>query len=128
MNALEWVKQQLNSPEAILLVVDNKPAKDVLLAWTYYRPFPFTDPLHHKNDDPEQVLIKLWSYVQPVDFERLGMISGMPASVAERIFWQLTNCRLIWPDGTISDDARKLLTTEATLTARGWKKPKGSAS
>jgi hypothetical protein len=115
MTGLELIKARLQRPAAIVPVLEDKEAHRVLSAWQCYpRENEFADFVVKGTEDPRKVAGRLWEESKPVDFARLAKDSDVPETRCIRIFERLLNLGLVWPDGTISVQAGKLLTAIST--------------
>lgn len=120
MNALEAIKLELSAVEAVILIVDDPLAQKVLVGWSLYRPPPFPDAPLKKNETSESALRRLWEAVGAIDFTRLALLSGVPASKAERSFERLRAANLLWPDGTVMSNALTIIRGRSNAILRSF--------
>lgn len=113
MNALDAIKQS-STKDALLLIIDDPVAKKVLFAWTNLYP-AYTD-FDSANMTLKEILDKAWSTT--LDFEQLSRIAGLPRRTVEEKIIQLARARLIFPDGTASPFALKVIEAEISGKVR----------
>ncbi len=126
MTALEITKS-VEQYESLILIMDDLDAQKLMAAWQLYRP-AFTDRAVRKGETVDDLWEKLWESVEPIQYKKLSDDSGVPYATVCVLFRRLMNARLIYPDGTISPNAKKLLTTAvggniAGLVPSRWNKP-----
>ncbi len=117
MNALQVIKASLEMQEALILVMNDVEAKKVAVAWKIYEP-PFVDSEYRSRDDTRTQLARLWEGVGPIDLNRLAEIAGVPVTRATKAFARLKAARLIWPDGSMSMEVRKIIAGDVGLKYR----------
>ncbi len=122
--ALEYVKAKLNKDESVNLVLDDEEAKKVLSAWRVL-PIAVKDFNVRDTVEPLAVLATLWTHAA-FKMEELSVLSTVPETRLLMIFNRLRAAYLIWPDGSISDLALKVLNADRTayLNTRApkWRK------
>lgn len=111
MTALDLIKSSFTSKASLILIMHDAAAKKVLTAWTLCPQRCYDFEVNH-SDKPETVFAKLWLEADPVDFDRLAAVSGIPIAMTRHVFFRMQAARLLWPDGTISDGAMGIITTE----------------
>lgn len=120
MTALELVKSRLKSREALYLIMDDVRSKKVLVGWMKYYPACRDFSISEKDGkNPAGLLAALWESVGRIDFTALSNLAGLPASRAQRIFERLRAVHLVWPDGTIDENALTLIQTEVGISLSG---------
>jgi hypothetical protein len=124
MTALELIKS-IEQYESLILVIDDLDAQKVMAAWQIYHP-PFKDRPIRKGETASDIWLSLWNSIEPIQFKLVSDDSGVPFASVCVLFRRLQNAHLIYPDGTISPNAKKLLTTAvgsniAGMVPRGWK-------
>lgn len=115
MTAIEFIKKRLGGLEALLLIKGDLRAQRVLVAWTLYKP-PQPKSLNdtvQESSDPKDVARVLWEEVGEIDISHLAALADIPVSKLTQIFWRLCQAGLIWPDGTVSANAQKILLAES---------------
>jgi nucleoid-associated protein YgaU len=105
------VAKTLDEVEPLIFVKDDVEAKRLLVAWTLYQP-NFTDSDLHEDTPPKTALALLWVDQEPVDYDRLGQIAGLPYLTTRKLFQRLTLAHLVYPDGSISKNARIIIQAE----------------
>lgn len=121
MTALELIKTKLAKFESVIVVMKDDEAKKVIGAWISYGQ-KCSDFVVSPTADPRVTAERLWEEAEPIDLDQLSLISGVPATRAGRIFERLRICSLIFPDGTISDGASRLIYGEAFSTINSWRR------
>ncbi len=117
MTTLPILKAALQMQEALILVMNDVEAKKVAVAWKIYDP-SFTDSEYKQKEDHRIQLLRLWERVEPIDMSRLAEIAGVPLTRAAKAFARLKASRLIWPDGSMSLDVRKIIAGDVGLKYR----------
>jgi hypothetical protein len=105
------VAKTLDEVEPLIFVKDNDEAKRLLVAWTLYRP-AFTDLETPDGFTAEEAFDSLWATQEPVDFDRLGLIAGLPYLTTRKLFNRMITARLLYPDGTLSHNTRIVIQAE----------------
>lgn len=111
MNAIELLKNQ-KRPELLYLLMRDVEAKRVLVAWTIYG---HVDPKRNDIDDDsqfEKMVEATWFQTTSVNPHRLANLAGLSVGMAEKKHDLLKELGLIYPDGTASDDAVKIIRAE----------------
>jgi hypothetical protein len=108
LKALDVVKANLKNAEALILIMNDVVAKKVMVAWRIYGP-EFADPEFNSKLDLRVQLARLWEGVGPIDMNRLAEIAGVPMTRAVKAFARLRAAHLIWPDGSSTEDARRIV-------------------
>ena len=107
-------------PLRLIFLIDNVNALQVAAAWCYaincydeeesnniYKEFAaggFT------NRDPHAVWERIWDGTI-VNFNMMSVLAGLSHDRTVGVFNMLKNARLIFPDNTIHDQARKIVST-----------------
>ncbi len=117
MNALSILKSDLQMQEALILVMNDVVAKKVAVAWKIYEP-SFTDSEYRSKEDNRTQLDRLWEGIGPIDMSRLSEIAGVPMTRTVKAFARLKAARLIWPDGSMSMEVRKIIAGDVGLKYR----------
>ena len=96
-----------------MLVMEDNDAKKVMIAWKKYRPL-FNDRPIKKGArvDIDQLWQEAWDSLGEIDFLKLSRNAGVPFKTTVDAWHRLVDCRLIYPDGTISPNASRLLNAE----------------
>jgi hypothetical protein len=108
MSNLAVLKLALSSQESLILIMNDMLAKKVAVAWKIYRP-AFKETTGKSGEDIHASIDRLWEGVGPINFDRLAQIAGQPVTHVTKAFLRLRAANLIWPDGTISDETRKII-------------------
>ncbi len=108
MKSLDAIKASLETREALILIMNDAEAKRVMVAWTIYAP-SFADPEFNPKLDLRKQLARLWEEAGTIDIDRLAQIAGVPVTRAGRTFVRLKVANLIWPDGSMAREARKII-------------------
>ncbi len=114
MSSLPVLKLALRSQESIILIMNDGVAKRVAVAWKIYRP-TFKEPATKAGEDVYATIERFWSSLNPINFDRLGEIAGLPVTKVVKAFARLRAANLIWPDGTMSEEARKIIVGEINV-------------
>lgn len=109
MTAIEKLKATAHD-ESLLLMLSNPDAKLVAVGWEHYHP-AFEDFDVPEDASVSQVLGQAWERVT-VDYELLAQLSLVGERIAEWVFPMLQNAQIVFPDGSISDLARRVLRAE----------------
>jgi hypothetical protein len=117
MGTLAVLKNALRNQEALILVMNDAVAKKVMVAWKIYGP-TFADPEFKPRVELRAQLARLWEEVGPIDMDRLAEIAGVPATRAARAFARLKAAHLIWPDGSSSEEARRIVLGDVSAYIR----------
>lgn len=117
---------------AVAPLVNDGRAMAVLAAWLAYPPPPWSPPVYDEGEHAGQPVPQpsdvreLWRWIwapvwKALDLTDFAAASGVPADECRRVFRVAMNQRLIYPDGTISNPAEKLLGvyTRAKLKGAG---------
>lgn len=125
MSAIESVKAALSSVDSIVLIVDDFEAQKVLVAWKLYKPLvKFADSPLRKKEDPISALRRLWEEVGAINTKELAKrAGGVPETRVARIFDRLRASFLVWPDGTIANDANTIVTARSKTILRALARP-----
>ena len=99
------------SPDALYLILDDVDAKKVMIAWTLVPHHPFMDRERKKNESLDLALSDLWTQVA-VDMDELTKASELPLQVTVLKFNRLKKIKLVYPDGSVPSEARKLIRSE----------------
>jgi hypothetical protein len=100
--------------EGLALIADRIEAKKLLAAFTLF-PLPaWRRPRTRMPEDGRERWIWLWSGyeggpMQPRFLDGLASVAGISAEAAYRVWPALMTSRVLYPDGTLSDDAQILL-------------------
>ncbi len=94
--------------------MDDAVAKKTAVAWKIYRP-TFKEPSAKAGEDEHTMIARFWEGVGPIDFDRLANIAGLPVTKVTKAFARLRAANLIWPDGSMSDEARKIIVGEINV-------------
>lgn len=97
--------------ETLFLVSDDAQAKKLLSVWPYLWKHAPSYPKGPPPEDMNERWLWLWSLVQP-DFEAMAERSGLPKYAVKEKFEVLKAGRLVYPDGTVSQWATRMLRTE----------------
>ena len=91
----------------VVTVIDDTQAKKILAAWTRYNA-KWVKPRGRRPSNPDDLWYWLW---EGVDFEptTLASMANVSPHVVASKFEVLVHARLVFPDGTISKQARQLL-------------------
>jgi len=108
MSSLPILKLALRSQESLILIMNDVMAKRVAVAWKIYRP-AFKEPAAKSGEDAYDSIARFWEGVGAINFDRLAEIAGLPVTKVTKAFARLKAANLIWPDGTMSDEARKII-------------------
>ena len=109
-SCLAFLKQRLERPESIAIIMDDKQAKTILAVWQVMRHPVFADiKILEKEADVWDLYDKIWKRNPFLDFSELSRLSSIPLTVTQKIFYSLRDLFLLWPDGTIAEQAKKLL-------------------
>ncbi len=114
MSSLAIIKLALRSQESIILIMNDDIAKRVAVAWKIYRP-DFKERAGKSKEDAYEGIARLWNGIGQVDFDRLAMIAGLPVTKVAKAFGRLRAANIIWPDGTMSEEARKIIVGEINV-------------
>jgi len=117
MSAIATIKNRFSSVTSVLLIRGDEEAHKLLIAWTIYGP-SFKDSPMQKGENEATALVRLWEEVGPINFKRLGEISGLPETRAEKTFKRLASALLLWPDGTVAAHAWNVLIGEGNAYVR----------
>lgn len=118
MSSLAVIKQALQRPEALILVMNDFLAKKVSVAWELYQPEPaFVETAPRKGETSRKTLERYWQELNP-DLNELAAIAGLPVTRVMKIFKQLRAAYIIWPDGTISHDVQATIIGERNAYVR----------
>jgi hypothetical protein len=128
MKALDMLKNSA-SKDALILIIDDESAKKVLFAWTNLFPsFTDFDTFNHRPDGDlgpiniemplPEVIDRAWQGITEEQYEKLARIAGLPRRTVEDKVMQLSRARLIFPDGTASEYALKMIEAEIAGKAR----------
>jgi len=107
-------------PLRLIFLIDNINALQVAAAWCYaincydeeesdsiYREFASGE---FTNRDPHAVWERVWDGTV-VNFDTISIMAGLSHDRTVGVFNMLKNARLIFPDNTIHDQARKIVST-----------------
>lgn len=108
MSSLPVLKLALRSQEAIILIMNDVVAKRTAVAWKIYRP-DFKEPAGKAGESVYDSIERLWDSLGEIDFDRLAEIAGLPVTKVAKAFARLRAANLIWPDGSMSEEARKII-------------------
>lgn len=108
-------------PIGLSLVADRVEAKKLLAAFSLYPIPPWRRPRSKMPEDGRERWLWLWSgYVggpiRPTFLDGLATVAGISAETAYRVWPSLMASRVLYPDGTLSDDARMLLQAHVVRT------------
>lgn len=104
-------------PVTLIFLVDNTDAMKVVAAWPYIKRTVNESRLDDLRVCPEGVLDDIgmrtrwemmWTWVKP-DLLELASMTEVSIDKTACIFLTLKNARLIFPDGTVHDQARKII-------------------
>jgi hypothetical protein len=124
-SVIEAVKSR-EKLEALNLIINDVEAQRFMSAWQVKRP-KFKDRDLKKGENPEDALMQLWEYVE-VNLMDLATGAKLPLNVAAQVFNRLKENRLIYPDGTIPEQAAILLQSQARAYIRGLVPKKKAAN
>jgi hypothetical protein len=109
-SALESIKTT-EARETLLLVMEDVDAKKLMVAWTLYRP-EFKDRPLAKDESLDNAWINLWDSIGYINYNKLAQLAGIPYQTAIITFSRLRDCHLIFPDGSISLNAKNIIASE----------------
>lgn len=100
----------VESQESLLLIADDLDAMKVMAAWLIHAPV-YTDRDLKEGETAINALRECWSTCK-YDLMRLSDVANVPLNTTREIFNRLKEARLIYPDGTIPVDAKKIVRSE----------------
>lgn len=115
MKGLEFLKANANR-DALILIVEDAIAKKVIFAWTNL--FPKYEDFEADGMALPDVLRIAWNGPTPEELDTLSRIAGLPRRTVEEKVIQLSRARLIFPDGSASDLALKVIEAEISAKLR----------
>lgn len=115
---LESIKAQSQVMD-VLPILEDDMAQKVLIAWPRIG-ISRTLPSSPLPDDTNAAWRWLWQGVE-FDANELATIAGMHVQASSQKFEQIKGNHLIFPDGSMSDIAKKLLTDKTNARLRELK-------
>lgn len=120
MTALELLKSRARSPEKLVLITSNPAAQRIVAAWPDIYRKPFKDMPIKANADRGSVAAAIWGNVRETfAMEDLADQADVPVTHCEKIFVRLIRAGLLYPDGTVSEDATDFLAGQVRAVIRG---------
>jgi len=116
MTAIEAAKR-LDTLHSLILIMGDMDAKKVLIAWTLYGAkckditLKGNAGFERLTASAKSMLEMVWETVE-VDFERLSVLAGIPFATTMQIFQRLKEARIIFPDGTATDNAMVIVKSD----------------
>jgi|SRR3972149_2916854 len=111
ITAIEALRRE-HRKENLMLIIDDQDAQFIMIAWTILHP-DFADFPVDESAAAKKVWADAWeSTLQNVDIKALASLANVPERTALESFHRLRTANLIYPDGTISDDAMTIIRAE----------------
>ncbi len=127
MTALELIKARHPGAESLILIIDDPKAQRVVAAWPTLGPRMIDRPLK-RRESFEHAAESLWQKAHDsFSMEDLADQADVAATRCERIFARLIRAGIVYPDGTISQEARDLLAGQVRAHIKGLI-PKGKTA
>ena len=113
MMALEALRKA-ERRDALALMIDDPAAKRILVAWTYLKP-PYVDfgvPDAMQMDEVRDIA---WGRIR-ANYKLLGRMANVPYRLVREKFDTLRLAGLVYPDGTASDLALRVIGNEVAAS------------
>lgn len=103
----------------VALIADRKEALRLLAAFSLYPLPPWRRPRLAMPDDPRERWLWLWAGydggpMKPKFLDGMAGVAGINAETAYRVWPAIMTSRVLFPDGTISDEGTNLLQAHVT--------------
>lgn len=108
MNLVEALRRA-EPEEALFLLRDDIDAQKVFVAWSMYCPRWVTRDLPDADVMNPLDLVKLAWGSSNVDYAFLATLAGIPEATVSDKLTKLANIRLIFPDGSVSERALRMI-------------------
>ena len=110
--SLLHIYKSCKDPLSLMFLVDSERAMRVAAAWPYIPNIIDWDKVEklkkQEQSDSDKVWRLLWDYTKP-DIGRLSQMSEVSYEKTLAVFLTLKTARLIFPDNTIHEQARKIV-------------------